>query len=66
MAKVEHNERCKDCIFFHGSAAEGNRFGMCVFQCRITYSEYGTPECGFEPRVGPMVNINKLRELLTS
>lgn len=66
MAKeLKMNEQCKDCMFFHPSSSEENRFGLCVFQCRITFKLYGTPECGYQPRHGETVPIDKLRALLT-
>lgn len=67
MAKeLKMNEQCKDCMFFHPSKDPDNTFGLCVFQCRITFAKYGTPECGYQPRHGELVSIEKLRNLLTT
>ena len=65
MAKeLKMNEQCKDCMFFHPSSNEENQFGLCVLQCRITFKKYGTPECGYQPRHGELVSLDKFRNLL--
>ena len=58
-------QTCDKCMFFHPSGNPDNRFGLCVFQCRITFSRYGSPKCGYQPRIGESVTMDKLRELLS-